>query len=144
MSSTPRPRLPPEVSSPARFVLNGLLATAVHYLTLVLLVEGAELSIVWVANTMATAVGVGVSYLGNRSYVFRSAAPHMSALPRFLASYGIVFALHGAGMAAWADWAGLNYSIGFVILTGLSAVATYLLNRSFVFRVGGPTDPEPG
>ena len=143
MSSTPRPRPLPEVSSPARFVVNGLVATAAHYLALVLLVESVGLTIVWVANTMATAVGVAVSYLGNRSYVFRSEAPHASALPRFLASYGMIFALHGAGMAAWADWAGLNYSVGFLILTGLSAVATYLLNRSFVFRVGEPTDPEP-
>ena len=89
---------------------------------------------VWVANVLATAVGITVSYLGNRSFVFRSEAPHVSALPRFLAIYGVVFGLHGAGMAAWADWAGLNYSVGFVILTGLSAVVTFLLNRSFVFR----------
>ena len=115
-------------------MVNGLAATAAHYLALVVLVDGAGLGAVWVANTLATGVGIAVSYLGNRSFVFRSTAAHGRALPRFLASYGGVFLLHGAGMAAWADWAGLNYSIGFVILTGLSATATFLLNRSFVFR----------
>ena len=119
---------------PVRFLLNGGVATIAHYLALVGLVEGVGLNAVWVANTLATAVGVTVSYLGNRGYVFQSSTSHVSALPRFLASYGAIFALHGAGMAAWADWAGLNYSVGFVILTGLSAVATFLLNRSFVFR----------
>ena len=119
---------------PVRFLLNGGIATIAHYLALVGLVELAGLGVVWVANVLATGVGITVSYLGNRSYVFRSDAAHVSALPRFLAIYGVVFGLHGAGMAAWADWAGLNYSVGFVILTGLSAVATFLLNRSFVFR----------
>lgn len=134
MSSTTRPKLLREGSRPARFVINGVIATAAHYLTLVILVEAAGMTIVWAANTMATGVGVAVSYLGNRSFVFRSSVSHTSALPRFLVIYGVIFTLHGAGMAAWADWAGLNYSIGFVILTGLSAMANFLLNRSFVFR----------
>ncbi len=143
MSSTTVPKPRPEGSTPVRFVVNGLIATAAHYLVLVLLVEGAGVTIVWVANTAATAVGVAVSYLGNRSYVFRSNAPHGSALPRFLVTYATIFTLHGAGMAAWADWAGLNYSFGFVILTGLSAVATFLLNRSFVFHERARLDSEP-
>ena len=134
MSLTTRLKKPlPEGSRPLRFIVNGVIATAAHYLALVVLVELAGIGAVWAANIMATAIGVAVSYLGNRSFVFRSSAAHSSALPRFLVVYGAIFTLHGAGMAAWADWAGLNYSVGFVILTGLSAAATFLLNRSFVF-----------
>lgn len=127
--------MPLGLPQPVRFLVNGGIATIAHYLALVGLVEGFGLGVIWVANVLATGVGISVSYLGNRSYVFQSDAAHVSALPRFLAIYAAVFSLHGAGMAGWADWAGLNYSIGFVILSCMSAVATFLLNRSFVFRV---------
>ncbi len=118
-----------------RFVANGLVASAVHYGVLVLLVEGVGMGSVGIATGLAAVAGIGVSYLGNRHYVLRVAAAHPTALPRFVVCYGVVIGLHSGLMAMWADWAGLGYSAGFAMITAVAASATYLLNRFYVFRI---------
>ena len=120
-----------------RFGLNGLFATAVHYAVLAGLVEGAGMASAAVANALAAVCGIAVSYVGNRSFVLRSRAPHRQAGLRFLACYAAVVALHGGAMALWADLGGLDYRIGFLLFTGMAAVLTYLLNRFYVFRAPG-------
>lgn len=122
-----------------RFVLNGLVATAVHYGVLAGLIEGAGMASAAIANALAAVCGIAVSYAGNRHFVLRSRAPHSRAGPRFLCSYAAVVLLHGGAMALWADIGALDYRIGFLLFTGVAAVLTYLLNRFFVFR-----EPEAG
>lgn len=117
-----------------RFGLNGLLATAVHYAVLAGLVEGAGMGSAAVANTAAAVCGIAVSYVGNRSFVIRSRAPHRRAGVRFLLCYAAIVSLHGGAMALWADLGGLDYRLGFVLFTAAAAILTYLLNRFFVFR----------
>ena len=117
-----------------RFGLNGLFATAVHYAVLAGLVEGAGMGSAAVANTVAAVCGIAVSYVGNRSFVLRSRAPHRRAGVRFLVCYAAIVALHGGAMALWADFGGLDYRLGFVLFTAAAAILTYLLNRFFVFR----------
>ena len=125
-----------------RFVVCGLTATAVHYAILVLLVEAAEMTPVAVANALATPCAMVVSYLGNRYFVMRSKVAHGGASLRFLAVYACVIGIHSGAMALWADWAGLNYSVGFVLFTGVAAVVTYLLNGFYVFRRRGEESPS--
>ncbi|MYF86754.1 MAG: GtrA family protein, partial [Rhodospirillaceae bacterium] len=86
-----------------RFVLNGLFATAVHYAVLAGLVEGAGMASAAIANALAAVCGVAVSYIGNRSFVLRSRAPHRRAGPRFLAGDAARDALPGAPMTLGAD-----------------------------------------
>lgn len=121
----------------ARFILNGLFATAVHFGVLAGLIEGAGLGSAAIANALAAVCGIAVSYAGNRTFVLRSRAPHRRAGTRFLACYTAVVSLHGGAMALWADIGGLDYRIGFLLFTGLAAVLTYLLNRFFVFSEPG-------
>jgi putative flippase GtrA len=83
---------------------------------------------------MAAIVGITVSYIGNRSQVFRSGAPHSVTLPRFLAIYACVAVIHAGSLALWTDIMHRPYQAGFVIATGLSVVLTYLANRLYVFR----------
>lgn len=125
-----------EQATAIRFAINGLFATAVHYLVLVALIEVVGLRSAGLANGMAAIVGIAVSYLGNRSLVFRSDATHRVALPRFLAVYTCVAIIHAAGLTVWTDMLHLPYQAGFLIATGLSAVVTYLANRLYVFRRG--------
>ncbi len=122
-----------------RFMLNGLVATAVHYAVLVGLVEGVGMASAAFANVLAAICGTAISYAGNRNFVMRSRASHYRAGPRFLAGYAVVISLHGGAMALWADIGGLDYQVGFLLFTGLAAMLTYLLNRLFVFR-----EPEAG
>ena len=123
-----------EAGRVARFVLNGLVATAVHYGVLAALIEGAGMTSAALANAFAAVWGIAISYAGNRSFVLKSRTPHRRAGPRFLAGYAAVVSLHGGAMALWADIGGLDYRIGFLLFTGLAAVLTYLLNRFLVFR----------
>lgn len=117
-----------------RFVINGFIATAAHYLTLVGLLEVANLHSAGVANGMAAVVGIGVSYFGNRSYVFRSDAPHTLALPRFLTVYIGIALYHAGFLAFWTDLFGWSYKLGFLVATGLSVLLSYFGNKLFVFR----------
>ena len=125
-----------------RFGISGLTATAVHYSILVLLVEEAEMTPIALANGLATPCAMVVSYLGNRYFVMRSTVSHGGASLRFLACYACVIGIHSGAMALWADWAGLNYSVGFVLFTGIAAAVTYLLNGFYVFRNRGEESPS--
>lgn len=125
-----------------RFCISGLTATVFHYGALVLLVEEVGLRPVALANALATPCALAVSYLGNRYFVMRSTVPHVGASLRFIACYACVIGIHSGAMALWADWAGLNYSAGFVLFTGIAALVTYLLNGFYVFRNRGEEWPS--
>lgn len=117
-----------------RFAVIGVVATMVHYATLMALLKVAGVPSAGVANGLASVAGIATSYLGNRIHTFRSDAPHAVTLPRFLAVYGGVAALHAAGLALWTDLMGLSVHIGFVLVTGLCVALTFIGNRKFVFE----------
>jgi len=118
---------------PFLFLVNGLVATGIHYGVLVLLIEGLKIGPVGLANGMASVVGISASYLGNRYVVFGSDAPSSRTLPRFLLLYGAIAAVHVAFLTGWTDLAGLGYGPGFVIATIIATGVSYLGNRYFVF-----------
>lgn len=68
----------------ARFALVGVAATLLHGLTLGLLSGPSHLSPL-AANTIALLVSAVVSYLGHRSFTFRSTARHAKSATKFLA-----------------------------------------------------------
>ena len=125
-----------------RFGLCGLAATAVHYAVLASLIEGAGIGSAAIANAVAALCGIAVSYTGNRTFVARSHAPHRQAGIRFVVCYAVVISLHGAAMGMWADVAGLDYRIGFLLFTAMAAALTYALNRLYVFRESGEESPS--
>lgn len=117
----------------ALFVVNGLLATCVHYATLLLLLEILRLPSAGFANGLASIVGISVSYLGNRLLVFQSSAPAKATLPRFLMLYAALALFHASFLAVWSDRLGLPYGWGFILATGMATAISYLGNRYFVF-----------
>jgi putative flippase GtrA len=117
-----------------RFVINGLFAIAVHYAALVTLVDVAKLKWVGLANGIASVFGITASYLGNRTFVFRSQSPATRTLPRFLVLYGAMALLHTATLTLWTDMMRFPYTPGFLITAALTTLATFFGNRYFVFR----------
>lgn len=117
-----------------RFVINGLVATAAHYLSLVFLIELIGIGSAGMANGLAAIVGITVSYLGNHKLVFRSDEGHSATFPRFLGVYAAVAVVHGCALAIWTDYFGFSYHSGFVIATALSVMLTFVGNKRFVFR----------
>lgn len=126
-----------------RFVINGLVATAVHFAALVVLLEGVGVSSAGLANAVASLFGISASFVGNRHFVFRSATSTRESLPKFLLVYGAVAVVHGSGLWLWTDIAGWPYALGFVLTTATAVAVTYLGNKAFVFRTPATSTDQP-
>lgn len=116
----------------SRYALVGVLATAVHYLVLMMLVESAGFDAGFAA-AIGAACGAFAAYAANRRFTFASDAPHRRALPRFLA-----VAAAGAATSAALVWAGtlwlrLPYLLPQAAATALVLVGGYMLNRRWSF-----------
>jgi putative flippase GtrA len=119
-----------------RFIVNGLVATAVHYgvLTLNLKVLGFESA--GLANLCAAVAGITASFLGNRFYVFSGSVqqPWLPQALKFSGLYGAIAVLHGAVLWLWTDRFGLDYRIGFLVATVLQVSLSYVGNKLLVFK----------
>jgi len=121
-----------DTASFVRYSLVGGLATFVHYLVLVALVEGAGANPGLSAAIGATC-GALAAYAGNRRFTFSSHAPHRQALPRFaLVAAGAAIA-NGTIVWTGTEWLGLHYLLAQVAATALTLVTGFTLNRSWTF-----------
>jgi putative flippase GtrA len=114
------------------YALFGGLATAVHYLVLIALVELGGVGAGLAAATGATC-GALAAYAGNRRFTFASDAAHARALPRFLlvAAFGAV--MSAALVAAGTGWFGLHYLLPQAVATVLIFLAGFTVNRRWTF-----------
>jgi len=115
-----------------RYALVGLLATAIHYLVLVMLVEMANVD-AGVAAGIGALCGALAAYAGNRRYTFLVDAPHRRALPRFLAVAATGVATSAAFVAMGTLWLHLPYLVPQAAATLLVLVGGYTLNRRWSF-----------
>ena len=127
--------LPSErVAEAARFVVNGLFATAVHFGVLTFCMEVLMMELAAVANFIAAVFGITTSFLGNRYFVFRSHTETLASQAfRFAGVYASIAVLHAGFMFVFADYLGHDFRIGFVIATFLQVALSYFGNRHLVF-----------
>lgn len=117
-----------------RFVLNGLVASAVHAGVLYVLYEVAHLPSAAVCSLVAACAGITASFIGNRTFVFdASDHPVLDQVVRFGGLYASIALLHTALLWWWTDLQGFDYRIGFVLALGLQVVLSFLGNSKFVF-----------
>lgn len=119
-----------------RYVLNGLVATGVHYSVLAFNLHVLDFPSAGLANLVAAMFGIAASFLGNRYFVFSHGvrdAWHGQAA-RFIVLYGVIALLHGVVMWCWADWLKQDYRIGFLLATVMQFVLSYFGNKLLVFR----------
>ena len=115
------------------FIVAGSVATAVHYVVLVALVELLAFSAAPSA-AVGTLCGAAVSYLLNRLMAFsESSAGHTQALLRFVA-----IALLGAFLNGGLVWLGLHtlgwhYLLAQLLATLLVMGLTFQLHRIWTF-----------
>jgi putative flippase GtrA len=114
------------------YALIGGLATAVHYVVLVALVELAGTGAGLAAATGATC-GALVAYAGNRRFTFASDAAHRRALPRFLLVAALGAATSAALVVAGTELLGLHYLLPQVVATVLVLFAGFAINRRWTF-----------
>ncbi len=120
----------------ARYVVNGLVATAIHYAALTANLHWFGFRSAGAANLAAAVVGITASFLGSRYYVFRHGQEGSISRQaiRFGGLYGLIAVLHGLTLLLWTDIAGFDYRLGFLVATALQMMLSYLGNRLFVFK----------
>jgi putative flippase GtrA len=122
-------------SQAARYVLNGLLASAVHFAVLLLALDLLHLRSAGLSNLLASVVGISASFLGNRYFVFAaSAQPFADQLLRFGGLYGAIAAVHAVTLWAWTDVGGLDYRVGFLLAVGIQLILSFVGNKTLVFN----------
>lgn len=118
-----------------RYVINGLVATAVHFGALTVNLHVVGIKSAGLANLIAAVLGISVSFLGSRYFVFRTGEGSMA---RQALAFGILYALlaiaHGAILYLWTDLNGLDYRIGFVLATCFQVAVSYVGNKTLVFK----------
>ncbi|MFY9136485.1 GtrA family protein [Zwartia sp.] len=119
-----------------RYIINGLVATVIHFLVLTFNLKVLEWNSAGVANFIAAIFGISVSFIGSRYYVFNgSLEPLVKQLYRFMILYAAIAILHGLLMYVWVDLYLQNYMIGFVIATAMQVACSYIGNKVLVFKV---------
>jgi len=118
-----------------RYVVNGLLATGVHYLVLSVLINPLAVRPIGLANLVAAITGTAASFVGNRRFVFKAVnAPVQKQVVHFALLYAILAVIHSACMYLWCDILNRDYQIGFLLATGLQFLLSYIFNSRVVFR----------
>ena len=118
-----------------RYVLNGVIATCVHYAVLSLLVGPMGIRPVGLVNLIAALTGAAASFLGNRRFVFNSVTGSMRQQALYFAVvYGVLALVHSAYMYIWSDQFGRDYQTGFVGATVLQFLLSYIANSQLVFK----------
>lgn len=117
------------------FVLVGGVATAAHYLLLVILVQvfRAEPTI---ASTAGFILGAIVNYVLNYRITFRSRRAHVSAVPRFVMVATAGMFLNGFFVAVGVHIVEIHYMLAQVISTALVLSWNFLVNKYWTFSGG--------
>jgi len=120
---------------PAKFLVNGVVATIVHFSVLsfclkVLLWHSAGLS-----NMMASVFGITSSFLGNRYFVFdNSNEPVQKQIMRFIALSVTLAGVHFCVMYVSTDIYGNDYRLSFLLATVIQTILSFLGNKIMVFK----------
>lgn len=119
-----------------RYIINGVIATLVHYsiLNFNVLVLGIEP--VGLANFIAALFGIITSFIGSRYFVYKIHTNGLfDQIFKFYLLYLCIAILHGFVLYVWTDKYGLNYHLGFVCASVLQVFLSYLGNKFLVFKV---------
>lgn len=129
------PGTKPPRAEVTRYIVNGVVATLVHYTVLSINLHVLAIPSAGIANGIAATFGIYASFLGSRYFVFRKREdPMMQQAVRFGILYSAIALLHGGVLYFWTDVFRYDYRIGFLIATGLQVVLSYSGNKKMVFR----------
>ena len=115
-----------------RYGAVGALATAVHYLVLVLGVEAGGWA-AFAASGVGAGVGAQVAYVGNRCFTFAHRGAVGSSWWRFQLTAGFG-ALLGMAIVALGVRLNVHYLLGQMAATGIGLIVTFAINRHWTFR----------
>lgn len=116
------------------FLINGVIATFIHLIILITLVNFSGMSY-GVSNFCAAIFGISASFFGNKFFVFgkKNDLNLKIQIIRFLSLYSFLAINHGFLLFLWSDLNGLNYLVGFLIITFLNTSISFLVNKFVIF-----------
>lgn len=124
-----------------KFILNGLLATIVHYFTM-LLISNYVISVYSIAYGIASIFGIMTSFLGNKFVVFANSTHNRSQnngtfiqLKSFLLLYGLIMLICSILMGVLSDFLNVNYNLSFIIALSIQTLLSFFGNKCYVFKV---------
>lgn len=117
------------------FIINGLSATIVHLLLLIIFIEIFKIDSIVVSNVAAGLIAIMVSFFGNRRFVFKSKSTDVySQIFKFLILYLSILTLHTLLMTFLTENVNLDYRISFVIVSAIMALTSFFMNKLIVFK----------
>jgi len=118
-----------------RYIINGLVATAVHFSVLRFCLEVLHVPLAGEANAIAACFGITVSFLGSRYFVFKGQEGSVVKQGTlFLGVYAVIALMHATVMYIWTDRMGFDYRIGFVLATCMQMAFSFVANKLLVFK----------
>lgn len=124
-----------QVAEISRYIVNGLFATAVHFVVLSVSISLLGFKSAGLANLFAVIFGIITSFLGSRYFVFKQTEESLfNQAVKFGSLYGAIAILHGLSLWLWTDVQGLDYRVGFFIATGMQVLLSYIANKRLVFN----------
>ena len=124
-----------------KFIVNGLLATVVHYV-MMLFLSHYVIAIYAIAYGVASIFGILTSFLGNKFFVFTSANQNraqyngtFTQLRSFLLLYGIIMLICSLLMGVLSDLMHINYNLSFIIALCVQTLLSFFGNKRYVFKV---------
>jgi len=120
---------------PILFLINGLIATIIHYAVLYYMVEIVYINSAGVSSLVSSLFASIISFIGNKYIVFRiHYDPAIIQATRFTALYLIMALFHGIFLHSWTDLLGLNYRFGFLLAVAVQIGVGFFGNKYFVFK----------
>lgn len=116
----------------AIFGLVGIAASVVHAVVGIALVRSGLLY-PFSANIIAFLTAFSVSYVGHRSFSFRSDAAHGGALPKFFAVAVLGLAMNQLIVLMVVNWLGFPYELALAVVFLTVPASTYVLARFWAF-----------
>ena len=117
-----------------RYIINGLVATGVHYGVFMFNLNYITSGSAGLANFFASFFGISASFIGSRYFVFQSRqASLLKQLIKFSALYAAIAVMSGLILFIWSDLLNLNKSLGFLVGVVLQAALSYVGGRRLVF-----------
>lgn len=119
-----------------RYGVAGLVATAIYFAAVVLLVEYARVAPV-PAAVLATMIVIVSSYIINRVFVFDTNRAHTSAFARFVVASLLGIALNAGLMYLATRVLAWPYIAGAVLATAVVPPLNFVVNYLWAFRATG-------
>ena len=124
-----------------KFIVNGLFATFVHYVTM-LLISNYVISIYLISYGIASIFGILTSFMGNKFFVFTNSNQNhayynytFKQLRSFLLLYGFIMLICSLLMGVLSDLLQINYNLSFIIALCIQTLLSFFGNKRYVFKV---------